>query len=108
MQKLASDIQVLDSERDTEDRIMILKTMIKNELITRVAFYDTIKNKDSHLKEIKTLLRKIDSSQGFIIGSDRNNFTDRICDQRGNRAEQKPPWYTWTGRLTTSSWASKD
>ena len=48
--KLTSDIQVLDSERDTEDRILIIKTMIENELITLVAFYDTNENKDTHLK----------------------------------------------------------
>ena len=39
--KLTSDIQVLDSERDTDDIILILKTMIGNELLTLVAFYDT-------------------------------------------------------------------
>ena len=55
--------------------------MIENELITLVAFYDTNENKDSHLKGIETLLRKIDSSQGIILGSDWNNFTDRIKDQ---------------------------
>ena len=90
--KLTSDIQVLDSERDTEDRILILKTMIENELITLVAFYDTNDNKDTHLKGIETLLKKIDSSQGIIIGSDWNNFTDRIKDQRGNQA--KPHYRT--------------
>ena len=45
--KLTSDIQVLDSERDTEDRILILKTMIENELITLVSFYDTNENKEN-------------------------------------------------------------
>ena len=37
--KLTSDIQVLDSERDTEDRILILKTMIENELITPTKYF---------------------------------------------------------------------
>jgi hypothetical protein len=44
------------------------------------------------LKGIETLLKKIDSSQGIIIGSDWNNFTDRIKDQRGNQA--KPHYRT--------------
>ena len=44
------------------------------------------------LKGIETLLRKIDSSQEIIIGSDWNNFTDRIKDQRGNQA--KPHYRT--------------
>ena len=69
--KLTSDIQVLDSERDTEDRILILKTMIENELITLVAFYDTNENKDTHLKGIETLLKKIDSSQ--LYGSNQGS-----------------------------------
>ena len=99
--KLTSDIQVLDSERDTDDRILILKTMIENELITLVSFYDTNDNKDSHLKGIETLLRKIDSSQGIIIGSDWNNFTDRIRDQRGNQAK---PHYRTKATLVHMDW----
>ena len=83
--KLTSDIQVLDSDRDTADRMLILKTMTGNRLLTLVAFYDTNENKECHLNGIKTLHRKIGSNQGIIIGSDWNNFTDRILDQRGNQ-----------------------
>ena len=54
--KLTSDIQVLDSERDIDDRILILKTMIGNELITLVSFYGTNENKDCYLNGIETLL----------------------------------------------------
>ena len=64
--KLTSDIQVLDSERDTEDRILILKTMTGNELLALVAF----KNNDNHLNRIERFLKQIDATQGIIIGGD--------------------------------------
>ena len=64
--------------------------MIENEMITLVAVYGTNENKDSHLKCIETLLRKIDSSQGIIIGSDWKNFTDSIKDLQGNQANPTP------------------
>ena len=47
--KLCSDIEILDQVKDNNDRILILKTMIKDEIITIVSFYDTNENKDVHL-----------------------------------------------------------
>ena len=79
--------------------------MIENELITLVAFYDTNENKDSHLKGIETLLRKIDSSQGIIIGSDWNNFTDRNKDQRGNQAK---PHYRTKATMIHLDWKAEN
>ena len=72
----------LDTARDTDDRILILKTMIDNEIITLVSFYDTNENKDCHLNKIEDLLTQIDSRQGIIIGSDFNNYTDNIRDKK--------------------------
>ena len=54
--KLGSKVEVLDIEKDNQDRILILKTMTDNELITLVAFYDTNENKDTHLVNIEDLL----------------------------------------------------
>ena len=51
--KLRSDIQVPDFKRDTDDRILILKTMISYGLITLVSFYDTNENKDCYLNGIE-------------------------------------------------------
>ena len=39
--RLCADIDILDTAKDTNDRILILKTMIKDEIITLVSFYDT-------------------------------------------------------------------
>ena len=84
--KLTSNIDVLDIEKDNNDRILVLKTMIDNEIITLVAFYDTNENKDTHLVNIENLLTRMDISQGTIIGADFNNFSDNIRDQRGHQA----------------------
>ena len=46
--KLCSDIEILDQTKDNSDRILILKTMIEDEIITLVSFYDTNENKDVH------------------------------------------------------------
>ena len=80
--KLCADIEVLDIAKDKNDRILVLKTMMENEIITLVSFYDTNENKDCFLNTIEDLLRQIDASQGVIIGSDFNNFTDNLKDQK--------------------------
>ena len=90
--KLCADIEVLDMVKDNNDRILILKTMIDNEIITLVSFYDTNENKDCYLNTVEDLLTQIDVSQGVIIGSDFNNFIDNIKDQKGNQA--KPHYRT--------------
>ncbi len=72
--------------------MLILKTMIEDETITLVSFYDTNENKDVHLKQIEDLLYQLDVSQGVIIGADFNNFTDNLRDQKGNAA--KPHYRT--------------
>ena len=56
-------------------------------------------------KGIETLLRKIDSSQGIIIGSDWNNFTDRMYDQRGNQAR---PHYRTKATLVHLDWKAEN
>ena len=90
--RLCSDIEVLDQVKDNHDRILILKTMIEDETITLVSFYDTNENKDVHLKQIEDLLYQLDVNQGVIIGADFNNFTDNLRDQKGNSA--KPHYRT--------------
>ena len=49
--KPCSDIEILDQVKDNNDRILILKTMIEDEMITLVSFYDTNENRDNHLKQ---------------------------------------------------------
>ena len=80
---------------------LILKTMIENDIITLVAFYDTNKNKDNHLKHVDNLLNQIDVQQGTIIGADFNNFTDIIKDQKGNQAR---PHYRTKATIIHNEW----
>ena len=60
--KLCSDIEILDQAKDNSDRILILKTMIEDEIITLVSFYNTNENKDVHLKQLKYLLYQLRSN----------------------------------------------
>ena len=99
--KLGAKVEVLDIEKDNYDRTLILKTMTNNELITLVAFYDTNENKDNHLNNIETLLRRMDILQGTIIGADFNNFSDNIRDQRGHQAR---PHYRTKATLKHAQW----
>ena len=89
--KLTSDIQVLDSERDTDDRILILKTMIDNELITLVSFYDNNENKDCYLHSIENLenaeLTKIYEDRNIIVVP----LLQRIADIERERKENNDP-----------------
>ena len=101
--KLGAKVEVLDIEKDNHDRILILKTMTDNELITLVAFYDTNENKDTHLVNIENLLKRMDISQGTIIGADFNNFSDNIRDQRGHQAR---PHYRTKATLKHAQWKS--
>ena len=89
---MSADIEILDTAKDTKDRILILKTMMDNEIITLVSFYDTNENKDCHLNKIEDLLTQIDARQGIIKGSDFNNYTDNFRDQKGNQL--KPHYRT--------------
>ena len=90
--KLCSEVETLDQAKDNDDRILILKTMIEDEIITLVSFYDTNENKDVHLKKLEDLLYQLDVQQGVVIGADCNNFTDNLRDQKGNSA--KPHYRT--------------
>ena len=51
--KVCADIELLDMVKDNNDRILILKTMIDNEIITLVSFYDTNENKDCYLNTVE-------------------------------------------------------
>ena len=99
--KFGAKIEVLDIEKDDQDRILILKTMTEDELITLVAFYDTNENRDTHMVNIENLLRRMDISQGTIIGADFNNFSDNIRDQRGRQAR---PHYRTKATLKHAEW----
>jgi hypothetical protein len=90
--KLCAEIEVLDMAKDKNNRLLIIKTMIDNEIIALVSLYDTNENKDCFLNTIEELLTQIDASQGVIIGSDFNNFTDNLKDQKDNQA--KPHYRT--------------
>ena len=75
--------------------------MTEDELITLVAFYDTNENRDTHMVNIENLLRRMDISQGTIIGADFNNFSDNIRDQRGRQAR---PHYRTKATLKHAEW----
>ena len=72
-------------------------TMANEELLTLVTFYDTNENTDKYILKIETLLRKLDCTQGIMIGGDWNIYTDRIYDQRGNAA--RPHYRTKATKL---------
>ena len=99
--KLCSDIEILDQVNDNNDRILILKTMIEDKIITLFSFYDTNDNKDNHLKKLEDLLYQLDVQQGVIIGADFNNFTDNLRDQKGNGAK---PHYRTKATTVHNDW----
>ena len=81
--KIKANIQVIQVEKDDEDRILILKTLIENETITLGCIYDENHNSTKHLDKLEELLKKIGTEHGHIMGGDFNVITDKDLDQFG-------------------------
>ena len=68
--KLQADIQVIDTAKDDEDRILILKIAKGNETLTIGCVYDDNRNNTRTLTKIEELLDRLDAKQGLIIAGD--------------------------------------
>ena len=81
--KIKANIQVIDTKKDDDDRILILKTVVGNETITLGCIYDDNRNNTKALVKIDELLTAMDVKQGIIIGGDYNVIVSKELDQLG-------------------------
>ena len=81
--KLQADIQVIDTAKDDEDRILILKIAKGNETLTIGCVYDDNRNNTRTLTKIEELLDRLDAKQGLIIAGDYNVIINEDLDQFG-------------------------
>jgi exonuclease III len=81
--RLQADIQVIDTAKDDEDRILILKIAKGNETLTIGCVYDDNRNNTRTLNKIEELLERLDSKQGLIIAGDYNVIINEDLDQFG-------------------------
>ena len=70
--RIAKDMKILSITKDDDDRILLIKLMIEEEIITVVAFYDTNVNTSQYLEKIDSLLEQQNITNGYIIGGDFN------------------------------------
>ena len=75
--------KVLSIKKDDQDRVIILKLMTEEEIITVVCFYDSNDNTSEHMDWIDSALAEENINQGIIIGGDMNTIIDPIRDQKG-------------------------
>ena len=68
--RIAKEIKVLSIKKDKNDRVIILKLMIEEEIITVVSFYDSNTNSNEFMEWIDSALAEENISQGIIIGGD--------------------------------------
>ena len=81
--RIAKDIKVLSVKKDDNDRVIILKLMVEEEIIAVVSFYDSNTNSSEYMEWIDSALAEENISQGIIIGGDMNTITDPQLDQKG-------------------------
>ena len=81
--KIKANIQVIDTKKDDDDRILILKTVVGNETIMLGCIYDDNRNNTKALVKIDELLTAMDVKQGIIIGGDYNVILSKELDQLG-------------------------
>ena len=74
--KIKANIQVIETKKDDDDRILILKTIIGNETLTLGCLYDDNRNNTKALE----VLNAMDAKQGIIIGGDYNVFINKELD----------------------------
>ena len=89
---LIANIQVIETKKDDDDRILILKTIIGNETLTLGCLYDDNRNNTKALVKIDEFLNAMDAKQGTIIGGDYNVITNKELDQIGyeNQGSETP------------------
>ena len=68
--KIRANIQIVDTAKDDEDRIILIKALVGNETITMGCIYDDIKNNTKTLTKLEELLETINGRQGLVIGGD--------------------------------------
>ena len=51
--RIAKDIKIIEVDRDEDDRILIVKTLIEGEEITAAAIYDTNLNSPKFLEKLE-------------------------------------------------------
>ena len=68
--KIRANIQIVDTVKDDEDIIILVKAVVGNETITVGCIYDDNKNNTRILPKLEELLEKIDGRQGLVIGGD--------------------------------------
>ena len=81
--RIAKDIKVLSIKKDDNDRVIILKLMVEEEVIAVVSFYDSNSNTNEFMDWIDSALAEENISQGIILGGDMNTITDPMLDQKG-------------------------
>ena len=81
--RIAKEIKVLSIKKDRNDRVIILKLMVEEEIIAVVSFYDSNTNSSEYMEWIDSALAEENISQGIIIGGDMNTITDPQLDQKG-------------------------
>ena len=81
--RIAKDMKILNIDKDEDDRILVIKLMIDEEIITVVAFYDTNLNTSLFLEKIDNILEHGNITDGYIIGGDINVILDKDKDQKG-------------------------
>ena len=81
--RLAKQIKVLNIRKDNNDRAIILKVMVDEEILTLVSFYDCNDHSIEHLEWVDNTINEENITQGIIIGGDVNTIKDTKLDQRG-------------------------
>ena len=81
--RIQANIQVIDTAKDDEDRILILKVAKGNETLSIGCVYDDNRNNIRTLTKIEELLDRMDSKQGLIIAGDYNVIVNENLDQFG-------------------------
>ena len=81
--KMRANIQIVDTIKDEEDRILLIKMVKGNETITVGCIYDDNRNTTRTLTKLEELLDKIDARQGLVIGGDYNVIVNPLLDQYG-------------------------
>ena len=85
--RIAKDIKIIEVDRDEDDRILIVKTLIEGEEITAAAIYDTNLNSAIFWQKLEEKLEAMNSTNGCILGGDYNTITNIDTDQRGYNGE---------------------
>jgi hypothetical protein len=81
--KIRSNIKIIDTAKDDEDRLLLIKAVVGNETVTIGGIYDDNRNNIKTLLKLEELIDSIDGRQGLIMGGDYNVILDQKLDQFG-------------------------